>query len=262
LDVIVHSRPVGTAQALPVIALRSPVAGPALWLLTGIHGEEPAGPVAVSRSIDTLARFGRKHAVVLLPLLNPWGYARNWRYLNMPGYAEGAAMQSVGDSSHLLQDPDRPGQARAAASSPEAAAITGYILGQMSNYPVRYSLDLHEDDVIDQGYVYSQGPLGTGDPLAKLAITSLLSNGIALKLSGKTRFGELIENGIVGPVSDSSIDELMSSETVVTPRGLEAGPRAETVLVLETPAASLPLETRIGAHATLIRDLLTRIGPD
>ena len=40
--VIAESRPPGTTTALPIIALRSPKPGPAVWILTGIHGEEPA----------------------------------------------------------------------------------------------------------------------------------------------------------------------------------------------------------------------------
>ena len=34
------SSPAGTTAGLPIIALRSPKPGPAVWILTGIHGEE------------------------------------------------------------------------------------------------------------------------------------------------------------------------------------------------------------------------------
>jgi hypothetical protein len=34
--------------ALPIIALRTPKKGKALWVISGIHGEEPAGPNAIS----------------------------------------------------------------------------------------------------------------------------------------------------------------------------------------------------------------------
>jgi hypothetical protein len=37
------------------------------------------------------------------------------------------------------------------------------------------------------------------------------------------------------------------------------GPGAATVLVLETPAAALPLAQRVGAHAALLRTLVTRL---
>jgi hypothetical protein len=260
LDVITHSQPAGTTASLPVVAIRSPVSGTATWILAGIHGEEPAGPIAVAASIDHIARLGERRAVVLLPLLNPHGYARNWRYLNIPAWSEEVEGQSVGDSSHLLPDPANPGGARAPASSAEAQAITQYILDMIRRYPPRYSIDLHEDSLIDAGYVYSQGMLGVDEPLAAIAVQILEEAGITIKMSGQTRFGEDISMGIIGPVADSSIDELMSSAQVLVEGRIQPGPRAETVLVFETPAADLTLARRVAAHSALIRRLATLIG--
>jgi hypothetical protein len=193
---------------------------------------------------------------VLLPLLNPQGYARNWRYLNMPVYSETIDGQSVGDSSHLLSSPANPERARAAeASSAEADAITAFILRQITDFPPACSIDLHEDNLIDQGYVYSQGILGEKDPLALAAVAVLREYGVPIKTAGKTRFDEPIAGGIIGPVVDSSIDELMSAAAIVVDGGSQPGPAAHTVLVLETPAAALPLPRRVAAHAALIRRL-------
>ncbi|MGH8252206.1 MAG: hypothetical protein ACREVI_16190, partial [Steroidobacteraceae bacterium] len=215
-EVVVSSQPAGTTRALPVLALRSPKTGPAVWILAGIHGEEPAGPNAIAAAIDDIAALGEARPVVLLPLLNPQGYARNWRYLNVATYSETVDGQSVGDSSHLLPQPEAPGTPRAAAaSSPEAGAITAYILRTSADYPPRVSIDLHEDNLIDQGYVYSQGVQGAADPLAIAAVGVLKEHGIALRMAGETRFGEAIAGGIVGPVVDGSIDELMSIGTVI-----------------------------------------------
>lgn len=50
-ELIVDSQPSGTTAPLPIVALHSPVAGPAVWLLAGIHGEEPAGPNAIAETI-------------------------------------------------------------------------------------------------------------------------------------------------------------------------------------------------------------------
>ncbi|MEX0896761.1 MAG: succinylglutamate desuccinylase/aspartoacylase family protein [Steroidobacteraceae bacterium] len=257
---IVQSAPEGTSASLPIIALRSPKSGPALWILAGIHGEEPAGPNAVAAAIDEIARLGAERPVVLLPLLNPHGYARNWRYLNAAVYSESVDGQSVGDSSHLLpsaEDPSRP--RAAAASSAEADAITAFILARAKDYPPIYSIDLHEDNLIDEGYVYSQGMRGENDPLAIGAVEVLKENGVPIKLSGKTRFDEPIAGGIIGPVVDSSIDELMSADRVLAGGCQRPGPAARTVLVFETPAAALPLERRIAAHAALIRRLTALI---
>jgi hypothetical protein len=259
-DVIASSAPAGTEAPLPIVALRSPIAGPAVWILAGIHGEEPAGPNAVAAAIDDIAKLGEHRAVVLLPLLNPHGYARNWRYLNVAVYSESVDGQSVGDSSHVLPSAEDPAQARASApSSPEAGAITAWILRQQADYPAAISIDLHEDNLIDAGYVYSQGIAGAADELATAAVAVLRESGVPIQMDGKTRFDEPIALGIIGPVTDSSIDELMSARAVLAQGERRPGPGAETVLVLETPAAVLPLSQRVGAHAALLRTLARRL---
>ena len=260
LDRIIESRPTGTEQALPIIALRSPHTGPAAWFLTGIHGEEPAGPNAMAASVDALAELGQRYPVVILPLCNPQGYARNWRYLNTPVYDEDIDGESVGDSSHVLVAlPPDTGPRSPDPSSMEADALTRYVLRMVKSYPPRYSIDLHEDNLIDEGYVYSQGVDGAQDVLANEAVNILRQNNIAIKMSGQTRFGEDIVDGIIGPVNDSSIDELMSASQVVVDGQLLQGPGAGTVLVFETPAANVTIEQRIQAHSALLRRLTALI---
>jgi hypothetical protein len=253
-EVVVQSQPAGTDRPLPVIALRSPTPGPAIWILAGVHGEEPAGPNAIAETIDDIAKLGAHRPVVLMPLLNPQGYARNWRYLNVATYSADVEGQSVGDSSHLLASAEDAGKARApAASSREADAITGYVLRRQADYPTVTSIDLHEDNLINEGYVYSQGTEGAKDELAITAVNVLRESGVPIKMSGKTRFDEPVERGIIGPVTDGSIDELMSARSIVLSGAAKPGPGAATVLVLETPAAALPLARRISAHAALLR---------
>ena len=124
LDIVFESQPEGREHALPIIALRTPQAGPAVWILSGIHGEEPAGPNAIAASIDAIAELGERRAVVLLPLNNPQGYAHNWRYLNMATYSETIDGQSVGDSAHLLADPGNPAAPRSAAACCSACSLS------------------------------------------------------------------------------------------------------------------------------------------
>jgi len=257
-EVVAESAPDGTDSPLPILALRSPKAGPAVWILSGIHGEEPAGPNAIAASIEDIARLGAERPVVLLPLLNPQGYARNWRYLNVATYSDEVDGHSVGDSSHLLPSPDDPARPRSpAASSPEAAAITAWILARQADYPAVISLDLHEDNLIHEGYVYSQGVHGAKEELAITAVGVLRDNKVPIWMDGKTRFDEPVARGIIGPVTDSSIDELMSARQVLVDGKARPGPAAETVLVLETPAAALPLEKRVAAQAALL-ELLSK----
>jgi Succinylglutamate desuccinylase / Aspartoacylase family len=258
VEVVTQSAPAGTAAPLPVIALLSPGKGPAIWILAGIHGEEPAGPIAVASAIDSITSLGEHRPVVLLPLLNPQGYARNWRYLNVAVYDEAVDGQSVGDSSHLLPSAKDPARSRSSApSSPEADAITAFVLRRQADYPVEISIDLHEDNLIDEGYVYSQGVDGAEEALAIAAVGVLRENDVPIKRDGQTRFEEPIAGGIVGPVMDSSIDELMSAKQVTLRGKPHPGPGARAVLVLETPAA-LPLAQRVAAQAAVLRMLPAR----
>jgi len=81
LDTIVYSKGewMNKEVSLPIIALRTPKAGKSFYVLSGVHGEEPAGPNAISeqKTIEYLARLGKKIPIVLLPLCNPLGYLRN-----------------------------------------------------------------------------------------------------------------------------------------------------------------------------------------
>ena len=124
---------------------------------------------------------------------------------------------------------------------------------------MQVSVDLHEDNLIDEGYVYSQGADGARDPLASGAVSVLREHGVPIKMTGRTRFDEPIADGIIGPVTDSSVDELMSAREVVVDGRARPGPGAATVLVLETPAAALPLEQRVAAQAALLRLLADRL---
>lgn len=258
--VITNSAPAGTTQSLPIVAFTSPAKGPAVWILAGVHGEEPAGPNAIAAAIEDIVRLGQTRPVVLLPLLNPHGYARNWRYLNVATYTKAIDGHSVGDSSHLLPTENDSNTPRAAeASNPEAAAITSWILARQADYPVVVSIDLHEDNLIHQGYVYSQGKFGTRDPLAVAAVDVLRTEGVPIKMSGLTRFDEPIENGIIGPVADSSVDELLSTAQIIEGGALKPGPKAITVLVLETPAAAMTLEKRTAAQAAVLRLMANKL---
>jgi len=49
----------------------------------------------------------------------------------------------------------------------------------------------------------------------------------------------------------------MSAKQVVTGAGLRPGPASGVVLVFESPAAALPLERRVAAHAALLRRFST-----
>src|SRR5690349_18996651 len=97
-EVVVSERECdGRLLALPILSFRTKRKGRAVWIIAGIHGEEPAGPNAIAEGINDVRELAESYPVVLLPLCNPLGYATNWRYLNMQTWEEGKEIQSVGD---------------------------------------------------------------------------------------------------------------------------------------------------------------------
>jgi hypothetical protein len=172
-------------------------------LIGGIHGREPAGAIAHSRYAGKLLQLGRDRKILLLPLLNPWGYFHHIRY--------GPNGQSVSDSDHWL------GRLPAAAC-PEAAAITAFVLNSMTVNPGAAVLDLHEDPVYEApdyhlegrgSYLYISGDNCLDHPIAKRVVSYLKSSTLPLIRDGTTRFGERLTDGIIVNSEDGSIDELL-----------------------------------------------------
>lgn len=65
----------------PVIGLRnrSPVAGPGIYLSTGIHGDEPASVAGLLEWAEERVEILRTHPVAIFPCVNPWGLVNNKR---------------------------------------------------------------------------------------------------------------------------------------------------------------------------------------
>jgi hypothetical protein len=247
--------PGGERLALPSNSLRTARKGPALWILTGIHGEEPAGPNALAENLAAVAALNKKGVpMVVMPLLNPLGYQRNWRYPNAVAYSERNPGTSVGDSDHLL--PTEQGRPRQPAPAcRQADLLTARVMELARDYPPVLSLDLHEDNLLSQGYVYSQGARGAEDPVAEAIVELFRRHQFPILEDGKTRFGETVRHGIVSVVKDGSIDELLSAPTVLVKGAWRPGPGGRSVLVLETSSMNTALPDRKKAHATILASL-------
>ena len=253
------------APDLQIKAWRTPATGPALWVLAGIHGEEPAGPNALARELETLVEFARSGVpVVIVPLCNPRAYRHNWRYPNTAERDWKKGGYSVGDAEYLLPDLEKGRAARAErAPGPETYALTQFVLRVADRYPPRLVLDLHEDELSTEGgYIYSQGRHADANPVGAEIVRLLQSSGIPLRRSGVTRFGEPIADGVISrddqgkPIRDGSIDELLASTDVFVAGRRVRGPSADTVIVVETPAfAGARLDQRVNAHAAVVREI-------
>jgi len=247
---------------LAIRAWRTPQTGPALWLIAGIHGEEPAGPNAIAASLDRITALAAAGVpVVLVPLCNPKAYRENWRYPNTADRDWRGGGYSVGDSEHLLPDLESGTHPRQPAPpGPESRALAAFALRLAREYPPRLALDLHEDELSTTGgYVYSQGAHATDSPTAKRIVKLLIDSGIPLRLDGKTRFGEPVVDGVVSkddagrPIRDGSIDELLSAATVFVDGAPRAGPAGRTVIVVETPTfGGTRLADRVAAQKAVV----------
>jgi hypothetical protein len=180
-------------------------------LIGGIHGREPAGPIALARYAGRLSELGGGHDILLLPLLNPWGYSRHVRY--------GPSGQSVSDSDHLL------GRAPAPAC-PEAAAITTFVMDAVRVNPGAAVLDLHEDPVYEApdyrldghgSYLYVSGDGGLAHPVTQRVYRCLEAGPLPLIKEGVTRFGERLADGVIVDTEDGSIDELLARKRACCP---------------------------------------------
>ena len=253
--------------SLAIKAWRTRQTGPALWILSGVHGEESAGPNAIARNIGVIAELAESGIpMVLIPISNPKAYRNNWRYPNTAERDWKLGGYSVGDSEYLLPDLESGTKPRAGrVAGPETLALTSYVLTHAQMYPPALVLDLHEDELsVDGGYIYSQGKQADANPVGAEIVSALQAAGIRLRMSGATRFGEPIVAGVISrddngdPIRDGSIDELLASNTVFIDGIARSGPAAKTVIVVETPAdASVTFEQRVAGQGEVLKRLLT-----
>lgn len=156
----------GYEVSLPIRAYISPNngSGPWLWVIAGIHGEEPAGVLAIAQEVETLMDLARSGIpIVCLPLVNPGGYIRNQRF---PYSHRNNKNASLGDSEHLLLNEDRSGPRKKRAASKLTREITGWVLTSTRLFPPSLVFDHHEDQNGEPGdwhanasYVYFLGKL-------------------------------------------------------------------------------------------------------
>lgn len=232
----------------PISVFKSKNLGPAFWILAGVHGEEPAGPNAIFEQIDLLGNLSKSGVpMVIIPMCNPKGYFLNWRYPDQEKYSNESVGKSVGDSEHwLLDDYYNPKKPRSIVPSCQQAKIlTQNVIDLCRIYPPYLSLDLHEDNLLDAGYIYSQGQAGQDDPVAKLIVEVFDNNNYPLHKTGVTRFGQKIRDGIVEKDFDGSIDELLAARQIFVEGILSPGPSAKSVIVIETSAHNRPLRERV-----------------
>jgi hypothetical protein len=248
---------------LPILGFRTRLKGDALWIIAGIHGEEPAGVNAIAKNIRYLNKLAKRMPIVLLPLCNPSGYRRDWRYPTLKRKVKSEKdilVPSVGSSEHVLID-EKTGKAQAEkAINRESDELSSYVIQHSENYPPLLVLDFHEDESAKKQYIYSHGKLKIYDPIARKIVNILKKQGFKFYDRGKTEFNEKIIKGIVSDINDGSIDELLSSEKIIVDGKVKKGPDAKSVVVIETKTVDVPLKKRVKAHSSIIKSSKTIYG--
>lgn len=226
-----------SGESLPILAYLNSASVDHV-LIGGIHGREPAGAVALAGYAERLRELGGTRSILLMPLLNPWGYARHVRY--------GPSGRSVSDSDHRLGRSPTP-------ACPEAAAITSFVLEGVNVDPGARVLDLHEDPVYedpgyclegDGSYLYLSGEGALDHPVAARVRGCLEAGPFPLIREGVTRFGERLVDGVVLDTEDGSIDELLA-------RRRACCPVITTEIALRTTTTP-PLAERVSAYRTVL----------
>lgn len=266
----------GARTCFPIVCYRTARAGPALYFLTGVHGEEPAGPVAAARNLDVFIELSRQGVpIVGFFQCNPGGYYRDWRYQNeRRNWKIG---KSVTEANHAMPHLDEPKRARFdEPATPEAWAIINHLIELNPLYPPVFWIDLHEDEAFGTGeiplyqdysaYCYSEGTYGYDDPIARKVTKIFTSSDLSIQQSGETRFGELIVNGLVKSADgEGSVDEFAARDDWISGGILHPKFPARSVIVTETPTIELvengqgkcpvpiPIERRIAVQGDVIK---------
>lgn len=238
----------------PMEVYRTPLRGLSWCSIAGVHGEEPAGPVALAKSIDFIGDLGRKIPMVVYPVCNPSGYYRDWRYPNE--YRDKNKGESVGDSEFRLLDfnSSTPRPRKPIWGCLEAYYLTQRMIELLNIYPPLICIDHHEDECLDYPYIYSQGKMEAEDPIAKEIVAILKSNGLPIMSSGITRFGERVLDGVVWCEHDGSLEELLAAEEVFSGGELIRKNPVSHVFTEETPTLHAPLEKRVAAKIEIIQN--------
>jgi hypothetical protein len=233
-----------------------------LWALGGVHGEEPAGSNAFAKTIPTLIEYAQQGIpIVLLPVLNPSGYHRDWRY---PNVKRGFSEESATDSRHLIPNSTDPSKPMFPEPSSETAdQITKWVLEQSKSYLPLLVFDHHEDEADTPGK-YNTCVFYHGNPthlkLAEYVVEILRKAHLPIISEGKTVFGttsgQTIHNGIVISPPDGSIDDLLASD-VYFRDGEVKEKFSSTVIVVETgfdPSdQKMTLQQRVNGHILIIK---------
>lgn len=216
----------GLAAGLPLLALtkRTPGPRPRIYLSSGIHGDEPAGPLALLELVEA-GLFDRRAVWLLCPLLNPLGFLKRSRE-NREGI----------DLNRDYRD----------TRSEEIRAHIGW-LERQPGFAV--TLSVHEDWEARGYYLYEQNPLNR--PSLATAVLDAASACCPVDPSSIID-GREAAGGVIRPRGDPFLRELWPESIYLRRR------HTTLAYTIESPSA-FPLKTRIASHRAAIQAAVSAI---
>jgi protein MpaA len=216
----------GEAAGSPLLALtkRTPGPRPRIYLSAGIHGDEPAPPLALLELIEAGVFDGRA-VWFLCPLLNPAGFARQTR--------ENAGGLDLNRDYKDLR-------------SAEIAAHAGWLRRQ-PNFDL--TICVHEDWESQGFYLYELNPTrrpSLAEPMIE-AVAEVCAIETATVIDGRA----IDAPGIIRPVSDPLMRETWPEAIYLHAHHTTLG------YTIETPS-SFPLAQRVAAHRAAIETAIAR----
>jgi len=197
---------------------------PRIYISTGIHGDEPAGPLAVRQLLEANA-WPPGVDIWLCPCLNPTGFARNRRE-----NAEGV---------DLNRD----------YREPKAAETVAHVAWLKRQPSFDVCLCLHEDWEAHGFYLYEQNP--DGHPSLAGAMIAHLARVCPIDTS-ETIEGRPAQNGIIRPNLDPRLRPQWPEAFFLLTH------KARLTYTLEAPS-DFPLPARVAALVTGVQTALEAI---
>lgn len=191
-----------------------------LYLSSGVHGDEPAGPLAIQQALHNNL-FSESFGWVIFPVLNPTGLV-----LGRRENAEGI-------------DPNRDYLTR---RSKIVRAHCEFLESLKCKFAA--ALGLHEDWEAVGGYLYEHNPRALANPCE--ALLAAIDATVGLDPNEEIDDWPIISTGLIHPPSDPSLRETWPEQIFLLKRFTSMS------YTVETPSA-FSLEKRVRCHVEAIR---------
>jgi len=215
----------GEIAGFPLLALtrRTPGPRPRIYLSAGIHGDEPAPPLALLRLLER-GFFDARAVWLICPLLNPVGLAANTR-------ENAGGLDLNRDYRHFV-----------------SAEIRAHIAWLQRQPPLDLALCLHEDWEAKGFYLYELNR--SGRPGFAEAIIEAVRAAGPIDLSDKID-GRDASGGIIRPAGDRSLLERWPESVYLHVHHTRVSYGFET-------ASGFPLEDRIAVQCLAVETAVAK----